>query len=134
MGRIQESKCDSVRYASWDDYERTGLLGQLRLTLEKHVDITRCRPTFRDRPYDQRLAAAHIAGGEKAGNGGRVTGCFHVAAGIELDPELVDQAVANRAGETHREQHQLDIHGEFGPWDCLEFRRRANPDSVQLPD
>ena len=85
MGRIQESRCDFFRYASSDDY---GLFGQLRLALQKHVDFTRRLPPLGNRPYDERLATAQIAGGEYAGTGGRVSSCFNVAPGVELDAGL----------------------------------------------
>ena len=71
------------------------------------IALARRAATFVDRPYDQRLAAACVTGDEHArhiGRIGRVAG--QVAAAVEIDTELFGQR-AFRAGESHREQHEL---------------------------
>ncbi len=52
---------------------------------------------FGDGPDDERLAAAHVARGENAGNGTAVIPFRgDVAAGIELDAELLEHSLLSR--------------------------------------
>ena len=58
--------------------------------------------SFRDGPDNEGLAAAHIAGGKDAFDGGHVVGVGgDVAAAVESDAELLDHARADGAEEAH---------------------------------
>ena len=82
-------------------------------------------------PDHQRLASAHVAGGEDSALGGVViVAGFDVASRVEVDSELLDHAILDGAEEAHSEQHEIDVHGEFAPRDRFELRPRADPDSV----
>ena len=88
---------------------------------------------FGDGPDDQRLAAAHVAGGEDAGDGGHVVGVgSNVAAAVERHAQLLDGAVLRGSGEAHGEQDKVGVEGEFGAGDGREIGRRADADGVQL--
>ena len=79
-----------------------------------------------DGPDDERLAAAHVAGGEDAVDRGHVVGGGDVAAIVEREAELLDHAVAHRAEEAHGEQDEIDVEGELGAGDGFELGRRAD--------
>src|SRR5687767_2878318 len=77
-----------------------------------------------DRPDDQRLPAAQIAGGEDARDASHVVLVRDdVAALVQLEPELADRAVLLGAEETEREEAEVAVQFEFRPGDFLELRR-----------
>src|ERR1700728_2435867 len=59
------------------------------------VDLTGAFAAFADSPYDQGLAAAHIAGGEDFGDIGLVIlfGGFYVASVVQFDIQFFQQSV-----------------------------------------
>src|SRR5471030_3522429 len=67
------------------------------------VDRPRALPAFADRPDDERLTAAHVAGGEQLGNRGLVVLNVggDVAARIERHARLLEQARLARPQEAH---------------------------------
>src|ERR1035438_6374879 len=61
-------------------------------------------------PHDQRLAAAHVAGGENAGDRGHVGFIGgDVAARVETHAELVDRAILYGTQEAHGKQHEVRV-------------------------
>src|ERR1035438_3176427 len=108
-------------------------LRQLGGAGEEAVDALGGFAAFGDGPDHQRLAAAHIAGGEHAGDARHVIAVGgHVAARVERYAELFDHAVFHGAEETHGEQHQVGLNGEFAPADRFELGRRPDAQGVQL--
>src|SRR4051812_8293620 len=73
-----------------------------------------------DGPDDQALAAAAVAGGEDAGEAGRVLAgrSFGVAALVALDAELLDQGVFGTE-EAHGEEDELARHDLLRLWELL---------------
>src|SRR5207302_70523 len=69
-------------------------------------DGARAAAALVDRPDDQGLAAARVAGGEDAGRRRRELGCVDVAAGIAGDAERVEESGLG-PDEAHREPHEL---------------------------
>src|SRR5258706_2275864 len=85
---------------------------QLGAAHEECVDLARALAALADRPHHERLAAAHVAGGEDLRHGGRVAagafgGRLHVAARVLGHAELVDHAFMHRMHIAHREEHEL---------------------------
>src|SRR5208337_813936 len=69
-------------------------LRQLACPSEESIDALCGFAAFGDGPDNQRLAAAHIAGGEYAGNARHVIGVGrHVAARVERHAELLNHTV-----------------------------------------
>ena len=98
---------------------------------EVPVDGFGCLATFGD--GDERLATAHVAGGEDTFHRGHVVGvCLHVAALIECHTQLLDHAVLDRAEEAHGEEDEIDIEDQLGAKDGFELWWRADADHVQL--
>src|SRR6266571_732507 len=96
------------------------------------VDAARGSTAFRDRPDHQRLAAAHIAGGEDARyRSHAVVVCSDVTASVQLYSELFDHPFPHRPGKAHGEEYKVSIQNEFRTWDRVEFGRRPDLDSVQ---
>src|SRR3954452_7555761 len=62
---------------------------------------------FRDRPDDQRLAAARVAAREAAVARAGPSAVGDVAARIQLQAKVLDDPFRLRVEEAHREQHQL---------------------------
>ena len=85
-----------------------------------------------DRPDDQRLAAAGVAGGEDAGARRSRSRRGDVAAGVEVQRELLDDALVLRVQEAHRQQHEVGAELELAALDLLEARRRAHLVAAQL--
>src|SRR5438128_6918195 len=86
------------------------------------IDHARALATLVDRPHDQRLAAAGIAGREHPLHGARVGArVLDVAARVSFHAELVQQ-LGLGAEKAHREQHQLSGELAFGPGDGAERR------------
>src|SRR5260221_9676117 len=91
---------------------------QLGAAHEECVDLARALAALADRPHHERLAAAHVAGGEDLRHGGRVAagafgGRLHVAARVLGHAELVDHAFMHRMHIAHREEHELGGNGEL---------------------
>src|SRR5690348_3552502 len=84
------------------------------------VHSVRRTATLTDGPDDEGLAAAHIAGGEDAGDAGHVVVVHHdVAAGVELEAKLLDGAWVLGADEAHGQQAQVTVDGVLGAGDFL---------------
>ena len=96
------------------------------------VDRVRGLAAFADRPDHQRLAAAHVAGGEDLVERGLVVvGVgLDVAARVEREPERLDHALVHRMHEAHRQQHEIGLDLELGAGDRLELVVDAH--AVQL--
>jgi hypothetical protein len=62
---------------------------QIRLPHQKRVDRARAQASLADRPHDERLPAAHVAGGKHVRPRGLVVGHVgaHIAALVEIDAE-----------------------------------------------
>src|SRR4029453_5071167 len=72
-------------------------------------------PALGDRPDDQGLTTAGVTAGEDTVDRGLVVLVpLHVATLVQLDAELLEEALALRAEEAHREQHQLGPAGPLG--------------------
>ena len=85
-----------------------GRAWQVRLAHEPQVDRPGALAALVDRPHNKRLATADVARSEHALPTRHVVGAgLHVAAGIELQPEVGDGAMLLRANEAHREERQL---------------------------
>src|SRR5580700_1937126 len=76
-----------------------------------------------DRPDDERLAAAHVAGRENL-----VDRCpvalgvgLDIAAPVERELERLDHAFVHRMDEARRKQHKVGRDLEFGARDRLEL-------------
>ena len=102
--------------------------------LEVAVDHPRALAALVDRPDDQRLPAARVAGGEHAGDARLVRRRLDVAALVLLDAELVDRAVVLRVQEAHREQHEVGAQLAPGALDRLERRGGLGLGVVELAD
>ena len=76
---------------------------------------------FGDGPDNEGLAATHVAGGEDAFTRGHKVGGGDIAALVQSEAKLLDHAVADRTEETHGEQHEIDVEGELGAGNGLEF-------------
>src|SRR6478609_392206 len=77
-----------------DGYREQGVAGQ------EAVDMVRAAAAFGDRPHDEALAAAHVAGREHLRHARGERGvALHVRALVELDTELFEQSLALRAEE-----------------------------------
>ena len=92
---------------------RCRLPRQVRLPHQERVDRARAQAALADRPHHQRLAAAHVAGGEHVRPRGLVVGDVgaDVAALVEID------ARASSAGPRARDAQS--------PWPAARARRRA---------
>src|SRR5665213_3284040 len=90
------------------------LARQLARSHQEFVDRARALATFADRPHDERLAAAHVAGGEHAIDAGAVVvgAGPRIAARVARDAERIEYAGA-RACEAHRQQHELGLDREL---------------------
>src|SRR6266849_7562269 len=103
--------------------------------LQVFIDSGSGFAAFGDRPYDERLAAAHVAGGEDSGNRRHIVLVGgDVAAIVKLNSELLDHAVADGTEESHGDEDQVSVHRELGARDGLELRGRANPNGMKLAD
>ena len=110
------------------------LLQRHRFFREVAVDSSSGPAACRGGPDHERLAAAHVARGKDALDGGHVVGVGHVAADDKRHTQLLDHAVADRTEEAHRQQDQIDIERELGTRNRFELRRRADVESMQLLD
>src|SRR3954447_17270645 len=83
--------------------------GQFTRTGQEAVAAAGGRAALRDRPHDERLAAARVTGDEDTRHVGLEVGVAgDVAALVELQTELVHETVlAVRAREAHGQGHQL---------------------------
>src|SRR5665213_752122 len=90
------------------------LARQLARSHQEFVDRARALAPFADRPHDERLAAAHVAGGEHAIDAGAVVvgAGPRIAARVARDAERIEYAGA-RACEAHRQQHELGLDREL---------------------
>ena len=94
------------------------------------VDRARALAALADRPDDERLAAAHVAGREHLGDA--TSGSRRCSPATLLRASRVDAEAARasprrrRAGEAHREQHEIGLHRELAVrhLDHLHLRRR----------
>ena len=88
---------------------------QVRRPHQELVDRPRAQTAFADRPDHERLAAAHVAGGEHIRHRGLIVRCVgaHIAARVEIDAERLQQAFMHRMHEAHRQQHQLRVELEL---------------------
>src|ERR1700687_25810 len=101
--------------------------------LEKFVNRSSAFPPFSNSPHNQRLTAAHVTDREHAGNGcGVIRASGYIAARVELSAYLLKQSIANRAEESHGDEHQAGVHAEFRSGDRSEMRRRTDADGVKL--
>src|SRR5882724_224376 len=83
-------ECWITRLAGDDDCcSRKRLLRQARRPHQERIDGPRAEAAFADRPDDERLSAAHVAGGEHFSQRGLVVGGVgaHIAARVEFDAE-----------------------------------------------
>ena len=81
---------------------------QVRLAHEPQIDRPGALAALVDRPHDKRLATADVARSKHALPARHVVGPgLHVAARVELEPQVGDGALLLRAHEAHREQRQL---------------------------
>ena len=103
--------------------------GQQRLAHQVLVDRGGAGAALGDGPHDQALAAAHVAADEHAvdvWSPSLVAG--DVAPVVELDAELLEQALALGADEAHGQQHQLARAARSRcPRPSRTGRRRARP-------
>src|SRR5690606_15303857 len=87
------------------------------------VTVHRCRagPALGDRPHDERLSAAGVPGDEHAGDGRgeRLVVCDTPTL-VDLDPELLDQALPGHALEADGDEDEL---GGDDPLGALDRRR-----------
>src|SRR5690606_16579574 len=85
------------------------------------VDSLGALAALTDRPHDQRLAPAHIPAGEDVRRRGAVVRDvgLDVAARVQLDRRLFDEALVTRADEAHGEQHQVGLELELRTGDLL---------------
>ena len=105
----------------------------LRQLVQVAVDDAGALAAFVDRPHDQRLAAAGVAGGEHALGRGRVRARLGVAALILLDAELLEHERLRRQ-EAHREQDEVGRLGRLGALDRVERRLARVLHPVDLLD
>jgi hypothetical protein len=96
---------------------------QIRRPHQEPVDRLRTQPAFADGPDHQRLAAAHVAGGEDVGARGLVVDHVgaDVAALVEVDAEHLEQALVHEMDKAHGEQHELGVVIELGAGQWLEL-------------
>jgi hypothetical protein len=76
------------------------------------VDCARALASFTDRPYHQRLAATHVAGGEHTVDRSPVGICtrsraLDVAARIQRYAQVRQHALVDRVHEAHRQGNQI---------------------------
>src|SRR4051812_26495604 len=89
-------------------------LRQVAAAHEELVDAVGGAAAFADRPHDQALPAAGVAGGEDAGDAGHVVVVDDdVAALVELELELRDRAVGLWAEEAHGQEAQVAVEREL---------------------
>src|SRR5690348_11378184 len=95
---------------------RPALSRQRRRPHQISVDRMRALAPFADRPYNERLAAPHVAGSKDVWKVRAVIvgARLHVRSRVALDAELLDDASFARSGEPHREQHEIGLDREFG--------------------
>src|SRR5687767_13128558 len=61
-----------------------------------------------DRPHDERSPALDVAAGKYAALARHVSRVYRDrAARVELEPELLDQAGADRTAEAHGQEHEI---------------------------
>src|SRR5206468_6963639 len=82
---------------------------------------------FANRPDDERLAAAHVTGGENLGHRGSIViGVrLDVRARVAVDAELLEHSWANGTDEAHRQEHEIRLELEFAAWNLDHFHRAA---------
>src|SRR2546430_5791591 len=102
------------------------------LSHQKPIDTFGGAAAIGNRPYDQRLPASHVAGGEYC----RHTRCLFfidgdVAVGIDCHAELRQQSVGFGTEKAKREQHQLRGPFLLTSWD-LSWRSAASVSSSPL--
>src|SRR5690242_14601899 len=109
--------------------ERTGPSRQVRPAHQVAVALARRPTALVDRPHDQALAAAHVAGREDARDAGHKLAVFRlrVRAGVLLHAELVEQLIL-RPAEAQRQQQQL------GREDLLRSGDVARDGPAVVPD
>ncbi len=113
--------------------ESHSTLPQVGFAHQVFVNAARRLAAFRDCPYNQRLAAAHIAGGEDTGNRGHVIRVgFDVAPPIELHAQRFDHPILDGAKEAHGDQHEIRVECEISPGNGFKLGGRPNPNRVQL--
>ena len=91
-------------------------------SLQKLIDGAGANAPLPNRPDDERLAAAHVAGGKHLSQRGLVIGGVgpHVAALVEIDAKRLEQALMHRMDKAHRQQHELGFQLELGAGQRLE--------------
>src|SRR5205823_3427402 len=101
---------------------RSDRRGQRRRAHEPSVDRRGTRPAFGDGPHDQALTASHVAAHVHAvAIRGELSVTGDVAALVELDAELLEQALPLWPDEAHRQQRQLALELEVAALDLLEL-------------
>src|SRR5690606_20619462 len=103
-----------------------------RLAGEVCVHPVGSRPPLCDGPDDERLPTAGVPGDEDARHSRHVgVVATDVAALVQLDTELLDDAVSLRADEAHRKKDELRRQLTLGPLDGHE-RTVLEPDLADL--
>src|SRR5690606_6477573 len=88
---------------------------------QPRVDARGGGPSLGDRPHDERLATTGVTGDEHPLDAAHVIQVApDVPALVELDAQLLDQALALRSREAHRQQHELRGDDLLAAGDLLE--------------
>src|SRR4051812_34200330 len=95
--------------------------GEQAVAHEVAVDGGGATASLGDRPHDEALAAAHVAGDEDAGNVRGPVGAGDVAPRRDVDAELLEQSRTLRTDEAHGEEHQLALELRIGAFDLHEL-------------
>src|SRR4051794_12927153 len=85
------------------------LAGAARGAREVAVDDARALAPLGDRGHDERLADARVTAREHARLRGLVDGRLDVAAGVEVDRELLDGALVLGVVEADRDEHEVGV-------------------------
>ena len=101
---------------------RAGLV-RLAVGGKPRVDGRRAAPALVDRPDDQRLAAARVAGGEDAATRGLVAGASRTLPRASRSRPSARAAPRLGPEEAHREQHEVGLEPSLGAGDRRERRR-----------
>src|ERR1700730_2569020 len=88
---------------------------------KKFVDGASALAAFPNGPDHERLAAAHVAGGEEFRDRGTVIDRARadIAAEVEVNSRLFNHAGDARTQEPHGQQHQVGLQREVAVWDFL---------------
>src|SRR6185437_7985864 len=105
---------------------------QRRRAHQERVDRMRALASLAYRPHDERLPAAHVAGGENLRHAGSVVVGIRldVRARVAIDAELLDKTRVTGTREPHREQYEVGLHLEFA---ARHFDHPHRPAAVALP-